>query len=304
MRQTDLVDQYSTQIAVAINGQKRDYTRYQINLPKPDITNEEVKAYYEANKSDLVAPASYTISFLEANAKMPTAKESGIEQANEYFKNNPALAPRPEYLSFVLSQNNQPGHIPLQTVLNEHTLTVADSNTLKKLTSQNYLIYPVNHDGNVGLEKRDDVYLFKAALPVPEHETIKKYREIVAEMSLEQMETAHKELAFTSESLSPVAKALDVEVQKVTVTTENIQPSWPKSELLAYLQSADAKDYNSPILRTTKPSLIVVKLLQITPERTLSLDEAFEQIKAKLAEEKLKTDQAIFHETDEWTKRW
>ena len=291
LKQSEIVDAYSMQVASAIEGQTRVFNRYQLNLPAPSVTKAEIKAVYEQKKNDYQFPKTYSVNAMTIHGKDLIKKASTVEEAKQYFIAHSAQKPAGETISFVIIKRKLDGALTPDDL---KALPQTEKKEILELISQGYSVYPQAHPFEDGLIKQDDYYSFKKTLEPSDDQLLKSHQQIMINQALEKTSNEYKELAFTSEDLTPLSKALKTAITPQTFTAETINASWPKEAVLEYINSTDSTNYNSSFLKTHDQSLIILKLKSIQPEKQKTLDEASDEIKQMLISAKKENDQQHF----------
>jgi arsenate reductase-like glutaredoxin family protein len=290
LKQSEIIDPYSAQVANAIQGQTRVFKRYQLNLPTPVVTDKEINAVYEQKKDAYQFPKTYQADIITIKGNELTQTPS-LDDAKQYFIAHSSQKPTGEVVSFVIIKRKLDGALGKDDL---KSISQSEQKEIIDLMNQGYSVYPQAHPFEAGLIKQDDYYSFKKTLEPSSDQLINSYHQILIDLALEKTSNKYKELVFTSEDLSALSKALKTSIANKTFTIEEIDKSWPKEEIIEYIDSADSTNYNSPILRTNKQSLIVLKLKNIQPAKQKSLQEAKSEIKQMLLSTKEENNKQIF----------
>ena len=282
LKQSEIMDPYSIQVSKAIEGQTRVFKRYKLNLPAPSVTSQEIKQVYENNPANYQFPKTYALSTITLKGDQLITAPS-VAKAQSYFKSHSSQKPVGKTIDLLLIKKKHPGALSQGDL---HALTANEKSQITDLMRQGYEVYEQAHSFEVGLKKHDGHYTFKKILEPTQQALLLSYKQIMIEQALEKQKQDIKELAFTSQNLEPLAKHLNIKADRHQISSDEIDPSWPKADVLTYLNDSESLHYNSPILNTYNQSLLVLKLESITPEKQKTLSEATDEIKKALIHQK------------------
>jgi hypothetical protein len=290
LKQSEIMDPFSVQVAKAIEGQTREFSRYKINLPTPVITDAEIKTVYDNHKADYQFARTYDISYIELKGQN-LIQVPNIKQSKDYFFEHPAQAPTGKTIQFMITDKKVASPLGKQDL---KPLSQSERESIIKLMNQGFFVYDQEHPFEDGLLKHDTYYTFKKALPPTDHDYVSHYQQILVDQALEKTAQELKELAFTSTDLSLISKKFNTKIMTSNLSSAQINGHWPKAEVMNYLEGNDAASYSSPVLSTADQSLLVIKLVKVNPETPKNLAEATDEIKRMLIQKKQSNEQQLF----------
>lgn len=284
-------------------------------MAKQNITEDEVKTYYEANQKAFVQPEQVKVQYIQVSGA-DVAKDiqvSDVEIA-QYYQDNKAqfMTQRLAHIQFANEQDAQAAYQELQNGANFAEL--AKTRSLDKISGENggelgwvntnelpkafedattalqvgKFSEPVNVDGNfhiILVEERKEKSLDEVKVQITD--TVRKN---LLENRFYTIEKDVREKAFEdSKSLESAANAAGVKVQESGYfSRENVPTALNSPNVVSAMFDSDISNggANSEPLNVGEQNIVLVRVLDHKAEGTKTLDEAKSDIENFLKREK------------------
>lgn len=287
LKASEIEDEYSTLVQLAINGQERQYVRYKLNKINPKIDEAMIKGYYETNKSEFIKPSQYVIDYVEISPSSFKELSPTIGKAKAYFKDNPSLLPKGSFVALALIKSAKPDMT--KKAINALSIPKKDKSIILKKLAEGFSVSKVAQDINLpfGLNKvNDDTLTYLHHNKASDKEILNTYISLSQQDQFQRAESQITELAFTHpKSLYKIIDSFPVKQKQMSFSEKDIPNTWG-DDIMDIIKSPDVSEhgYNSPVVKTTSPSYVVFRLKEVKPPKQLSLQESSDAIKNKLQE--------------------